>query len=329
MTRAERIAGFADAIWSWYARHKRSLPWRDLPDQDPNIRAYKILVSEVMLQQTQVSRVQIVFKRFLERFPTMKSLAEASNREVILAWRGMGYNSRALRLRDAIRTVVDEHYGVFPITMKGLRDLPGLGNYTAAAVRNFAWNLPTPCTDTNIRRILHRTFFGPENADGTWEVGDAKLLKLAAEVLNIAVELQIANCKLQINRPAADWHAALMDFGSMVQTKRNPKWSICPLTAAGIMKTTAKNFPKSDVRSPKSEPGRIIAGRFTPNRIIRGRVVELLRDSPKPLTLASIGKDVCIDWSKEEHAQWMQALLKKLQSDGLLVARSGKFSLAE
>ena len=103
MNRKDRISAFVETVWDWYGRHKRDLPWRDLRDADPAERGYKILVSEVMLQQTQVSRVEIMFRSFLERFPKIQDLASASNRDVILAWRGMGYNSRALRLRDAAK----------------------------------------------------------------------------------------------------------------------------------------------------------------------------------------------------------------------------------
>src|SRR3990167_4491389 len=105
MRREERIRQFVGEIWQWYARHKRTLPWRDLAIADNTQRAYMILVSEVMLQQTQVSRVQIIFKQFIARFPTIKDIARASNRDVLIAWRGMGYNSRALRLRDAARVI--------------------------------------------------------------------------------------------------------------------------------------------------------------------------------------------------------------------------------
>jgi len=104
--RQERIEGFVEEIWKWYANHKRDLPWRDLSIKDDTQRAYLILVSEVMLQQTQVERVKIIFKRFLDEFPTLQDLARASNKDVILAWRGMGYNSRALRLRDAAKEIV-------------------------------------------------------------------------------------------------------------------------------------------------------------------------------------------------------------------------------
>src|SRR3989338_7349633 len=106
MQQNERIQAFVTIIWKWYSIHKRSLPWRDLPDTDPTERAYKVLVSEIMLQQTQVPRGMIIYRRFLESFPTLRDLASASNRDVLLSWRGMGYNSRALRLRDAAREIV-------------------------------------------------------------------------------------------------------------------------------------------------------------------------------------------------------------------------------
>src|SRR3989338_1421268 len=121
MHRSDRIIAFVDTIWAWYAVHKRSLPWRDLAVVDETERAYRVLVSEVMLQQTQVSRVVIIYKRFLQEFPKLKDLAEASNRDVILAWRGMGYNSRALRLRDAAREIVRRGE-----KGKGIRDKGGI-----------------------------------------------------------------------------------------------------------------------------------------------------------------------------------------------------------
>lgn len=204
--------------------------------------------------------------------------------------------------------------------------IPGIGHYTAAAIRNFAFNLPTPCIDTNIRRIVHRTFFGPENADGSWRVSDEKLLQVAKEALDCALCLHppatssqggrgvVFECK----KDAANWHAALMDFGSLIQTKRDPKWDQCPLTERGLMKATAIHSPKSDVCIPKSEPGREIGGRFVPNRIIRGRIVEELRDEPKGLSLQEIGKRVCIDWTMGDHREWLRGILAKLKKDRMV-----------
>ncbi|MEK7590718.1 MAG: hypothetical protein AAB489_00735 [Patescibacteria group bacterium] len=380
MNRKDRISAFVETVWDWYGRHKRDLPWRDLRDADPAERGYKILVSEVMLQQTQVSRVEIMFRSFLERFPKIQDLASASNRDVILAWRGMGYNSRALRLRDAAKIIITrssvacflmEHRkgetsneltsNEFPYTMEDLLQIPGIGEYTAAAIRNFAFNLPTPCIDTNIRRILHRTFVGPENADGTWRKDDRYLFELAGEILEVALK-PVTHYSLRVprfvhatsnqptsneppsaehafsgqksfQRTAADWHAALMDYGSLVQTKTNPKWNVCPLTAKGIMKAMPKDFldPKPETRNPKlqKEPGRLVGSTFIPNRIFRGKVVEILRDAPKGLTLDHIGREVCLDWEKRVHQKWLSELLSKLMKDAFVQRDESRYRLRE
>lgn len=340
MHRRERIQAFTNEIWHWYASNKRTLPWRDLPDTDPALRAYKVMVSEIMLQQTQVNRVKIVFKQFIERFTTIADLASASNRQVLLAWRGMGYNSRALRLRDAARVIFNSQFSRpngsragrailnFPQSMEELLQIPGIGHYTAAAIRNFAFNIPTPCIDTNIRRILHRTFVGPEYADGTWEKDDTYLLALAEEILDSAVS------ESGEKRDAANWYAALMDFGSLVQTKRNPRWDICPLTAKGMMKTKPAQWKKiqnSEFRilNSNTEPGRFVGTRYIPNRIFRGKVVEELRDAPQGLSLATIGKRICLDWSPREHRRWLKDILRKLETDRMLVKKKGRFSLMD
>src|SRR3989344_5775040 len=297
MNRAERIRIFTEEIWRWYATHKRDLPWRDLTVADDTERAYRILVSEFMLQQTQVSRVKIVYKVFLEHFPSLADLSRTSNGDVLKAWRGMGYNNRALRLRDSARTITALHKGVFPSDMKSLESLPGVGHYTAAAIRNFAFNIPTPCLDTNIRRILHRSFIGPECADGTWVKEDAYLLKLAAEVLEVALQghrssiIGHTNDRYPITNNTADWHAALMDFGSLVCIKRNPQWDICPLTKAGVMKAAYK-VPtlNSQLSTLKREPGRMVGSKFIPNRIFRGKIIEELRDAAQGLLPSEIGR---------------------------------------
>ncbi|HCB35833.1 MAG TPA: hypothetical protein DEP25_04280 [Candidatus Taylorbacteria bacterium] len=200
----KRIIRFQNKVLDFYRKRGRVFPWRNI--RDP----YAILVSEVMLQQTQVPRVEIIFKRFLRSFPTLHALARASNRDVLLAWRGMGYNSRALRLRDAARCIVDRFRVTklqvtgyssskakpetceplschFPMSLEQLTAIPGIVPYTAAAILNFAFNIPTPCIDTNIRRILHRVFFGPEKKDGTFAKGDKALLMVARELLEVAL----------------------------------------------------------------------------------------------------------------------------------------------
>lgn len=319
MRRKEHIAAFTKELWLWFARHKRELPWRDLSEPDDSQRAYQILISEVMLQQTQVSRVIVSYKCFLEMFPTLSSLAKASNTDVLLAWRGMGYNSRALRLRDAARTIQNEHNGVFPKEMDDLLAIKGIGHYTAAAVRNFAFHIPTPCIDTNIRRILHRSFIGPEYPDGSWKKDDAYLLDLAEEVLSEALTYE--------KYTTADWHAALMDFGSLVCTRVNPKWDICPLTHKGLCRAAYK-VELQKGRSKKKEPGRCVGSTFVPNRIFRGKIVEELRDAESPLRSNEIGSRVCIDWSPAQHKKWMEELLSKLEKDSLIVRKGSAYALS-
>ena len=273
-----------------------------------------------MLQQTQVSRVKIVYKNFLEQFPNIQSLAAASNGEMIMAWRGMGYNNRALRLRDVAREVQSGKWktecGLFPREMSALQELPGVGHYTAAAIRNFAFDIPTPCLDTNIRRIIHRAFYGPEKIDGTWRVSDRILLQDAEALLEAALSLSLST---------RNWHAALMDFGSLVCTKRSPKWDICPLTKAGLMKAAYK--VKLTRSTKRKEPGRTVGSRFVPNRIFRGKVVEELRDNVDGLTVAEIGRRICIDWNEVVHTAWLNGIIEALEKDQLLIAKRGKVQL--
>ena len=401
MKKSERISAFVTEIWQWYAQNKRDLPWRDLDlsIEDDTQRAYQVLVSEIMLQQTQVSRVIVIYKRFLEQFPTLQDLASASNKDVILAWRGMGYNSRALRLRDcALRiienpstgsgetgqlktlrqapsfafglregrqerlenekrnsqfSIVNSQLGLFPRDMNDLMALPGVGHYTAGAIRNFAFHIPTPCIDTNIRRILHRTFVGPEDREGKWKKDDQYLLKIAEEVLEEAqgkyvdsflrcfVSSQGGETRIDSNkrinektkkRASADWHAALMDFGSIVCTKRNPDWDNCPLTAKGISKSSYKtpaNKRTNESTNKRSEPGRYVGSTYIPNRIFRGRVVDELRDELEGLEVEEIGRRVCIDWDPQQHQEWLCAICEKLMKDALLARRGEKFVLAD
>lgn len=333
MERDQHIRAFTRTIWRWFSGHRRDLPWRHLPEGDPLQRAYLVLVSEVMLQQTQVSRVQNVFKDFLTKFPSFGDLAFASNREVLLAWRGMGFNRRALRLRDAAKE--------FPANGKDLTGVSGIGVYTAAAIRNFAWNLPTPCLDTNIRRVLHRTFFGLERPDGTWRVGDKTLLAFAGRVLKVALVEGERLVRLgELRAPmglAAEWHAALMDFGALVQTKKNPTWDECPLTKAGLCKAALvrgqkrrKGWKRQKGRvQANREPGREVLGTFIPNRIVRGRIVEVLRDAPSGLTFSHLGKKVCPDWRRAQHERWLRNLVEGLKRDRLLMQRGARLALSE
>jgi A/G-specific adenine glycosylase len=137
-------------VLRWYRNNGRQLPWRN--ENDP----YRVLVSEVMLQQTQVSRVLTKYPRFLKRFPTFKKLANAKTSDVIKAWEGMGYNNRALRLQRLAVTVLDQHRGRLPESIRELQALPGIGRYTAHALACFSFGRRVPVVDTNIKRVLTR-----------------------------------------------------------------------------------------------------------------------------------------------------------------------------
>lgn len=185
------------ALLTWYFEQQRSLPWRR--ETDP----YRILVSEVMLQQTQAARVVPFFERFIGRFPTVESLADAVLQEVLDAWAGLGYNSRALRLREACRII---RASGWPTTPEALAELPGVGPYTAAAVASFAFGAHVPAVDTNIRRILSR--WHGESLNGA-------ALARAAEVA--------------LGEPARDWNQAMMDLGAMLCVPKSPRCSVCPV----------------------------------------------------------------------------------------------------
>ncbi len=346
MHKKKRIDIFCSELRHWFSIHKRTLPWRDLKVRDRNHRAYLVLVSEIMLQQTQVSRVIILYKNFIHTFPRISGLAKASNREVLIAWRGLGYNSRALRLRDAARMVVEQGKRIqriqrnqgnqgaresldsldplvtlesfFPTSMSDLQSLPGIGHYTAGAIRNFAFDLPTACIDTNIRRILHRCFIGSEGIDGIFKTSDKKLLVLLEDMMAEA---------LDSGWSAKDFYAALMDFGSLVCTKNNPKWHLMPVRMRPIFKAYGKKIVARKVPS-RREPGREVAGKFIPNRIFRGRIVDALRDEKRGLTLDQIGSRITLDWPFGDHREWLLGLLKKLVNDDIIELKREKYLLS-
>src|SRR5215218_8549239 len=157
-TQQARVARIRDGLLGWFRDHARELPWRQT--RDP----YAILVSEVMLQQTQVDRVIPYYTRFLERFPTVEDLASAATSDVIRIWSGLGYNRRAVNLQRAARVVVSEHGGSFPDDPADLKKLPGIGAYTAGAIAAFAHERDVAFLDTNMRRVISRVIFGNESA---------------------------------------------------------------------------------------------------------------------------------------------------------------------
>jgi len=186
------------ALLTWYHTHQRSFPWRGATDP------YCILVSEVMLQQTQSSRVIPFYGRFIARFPTTATLAQADLEDVLVLWTGLGYNSRALRLRETARII--EANG-WPTTPESLIELPGVGPYTAAAVASFAFGSRVATVDTNLRRVLSR-----------WH-GES----LTGATLRTVAEADLGD-------PAPQWNQAVMDLGATVCVPRDPDCQRCPVT---------------------------------------------------------------------------------------------------
>lgn len=244
------------SLLAWYRRNGRvRLPWRLA--RDP----YYTLVSEFMLQQTQVDRVVERFNAFVARFPDLAALARASTADVLREWKGLGYNSRAARLKALAETVCAQYGGTMPRDAAELRSFPGAGAYTVAAIRTFAFDLDDAPIDTNVRRIVQRLFFGIEypRAAAHREL-DARARALA---------------------PAGrghDWYSALMDLGASICTARAPKCLICPLrTRCAAAPVDAARLERLRV---KSKPARASETFRQTSRYARGRIVDRLRELP-------------------------------------------------
>ena len=194
-------------LLTWYRRHRRSLPWRDDP------RPYRVWVSELMLQQTQVKTVLPYFDRFMGRFPNVEALAAASEQEVLSAWSGLGYYRRAKALHRAARKIVEEMGGLLPETLEGWLELPGVGRYTAGAILSIAYGKRYPILDGNVARVLSRLFL----VRGDPRSGPSRnaLWQKAEEVLP--------------PRSVSDFNQGLMELGALVCTPREPKCLLCPL----------------------------------------------------------------------------------------------------
>ena len=290
-TQKVRLARIRDGLLGWFQEHARDLPWRRT--RDP----YAILVSEVMLQQTQVDRVLPYYTQFLERFPTVEDLANAATSDVIRIWSGLGYNRRAVNLQRAARAVVEEYEGVFPDDPADLKKLPGIGSYTAGAIAAFAHERDVAFLDTNMRRVVSRVIFGTEST----RESDA---------------IEAANALV----PAGNgwtWNQALIEFGALQCTARRPACIICPLrddcAAYPTMQVTLQR-KSSSTRQAKTEPFE------STSRFYRGRIVEALRalpeDEPTGIPLAELGPKVREGFTPED-LPWLRDLVNGLQRDGL------------
>jgi A/G-specific adenine glycosylase len=222
----DRRRSFRRRLLVWYRRHRRDLPWRRT--RNP----YRILVSEIMLQQTPVSRVIPKYREWLGRYPSIEALAKASVREVRETWSPLGYNARPVRLREIARATVRRHGGRIPRTREDLLAFKGIGPYTAGAVLSFAFGRDEPIVDTNVRRVLRRAFLG-ERASPS----DKSLWDLAGTLLP--------------RGGAYDFNQALMELGATVCTARRPQCPRCPLARECLSYPLAPlGSVRGGVRSP-------------------------------------------------------------------------------
>jgi A/G-specific adenine glycosylase len=278
-------------LLAWFEANSRDLPWRKT--RDP----YRILVSEVMLQQTQVDRVIPFYERFLTTFPDLHALADAPVSEVIRLWSGLGYNRRAVNLQRTAQAVVHDHAGAFPREVTALQTLPGIGPYTAGAIACFAFEQDVAFIDTNMRRVIHRLVSGPELPQP--QLSDREIIAIAAELV-----------------PPNDgwrWNQALIEFGALQCTARKPACVICPLrevcVAAPVIHATIASLPKGT--RLKHE------GTFEgSNRQYRGRILRALQTAPAGLSLPALGEQVREAFS-DDHLPWLVELVEALARDGL------------
>jgi len=223
-------ANFRKLLMEWYEREFRNLPWRQ------STSPYKIWISEIMLQQTQVKKVIPYYKKFLNNFPKVHDLANANLSQVLKVWEGMGYYARARNLHKAAKIVAQEYDGIFPSELERVKNLPGIGPYTAAAILSISFDQNLPVLDGNVIRVLSRIFtvdLNPKSAQGK------------SHLLSIAQEL------LQPGK-AGTFNQAMMELGALVCTPKSPKCSECPLANKCRAKTmnTMTSYP---VQAPKKE----------------------------------------------------------------------------
>jgi A/G-specific adenine glycosylase len=243
------------AVLEWYAANGRPLAFR--ATRDP----WAILVSEAMAQQTQAERAAEAWTRFMTEFPTVEALAEATPAAVLRAWRGLGYNRRALALREAARRIVRDHGGRVPEDIAALRSLPGVGPYTARAVAALAFGQPQAAVDTNVARVLGRALGAPGEDE---PVDRAALQRLADSALPTA-------------EPGA-WTHALMDIGATVCRIRAPRCEECPLEP--WCRFAAARSPATGASAGRARSGQTPPFPAT-TRWLRGRILDRLRDAPE------------------------------------------------
>ena len=274
-------------LLEWYQPRRGAYPWRtSSPD------AYRVLVSEIMLQQTQATRVAPVYEAFIRRFPSVQVLAAASRADVVAAWAGLGYNRRAVALSEAAKAIVSHHAGRVPSDPQALTTLPGCGPYTAAAVASIAYDVPVPAIDVNHARVVARSRLGRE----PHEVAASSIRRAAIRWMNGA-------------EPGA-WNQAVMDLGRAT-CRPIPRCGSCPLQRECRSQDRRQHVPNRTLSRQGPFGGS--------SRQLRGRVVAELRLGP-----CTLGRLACVTGRSVEN---VFGAVRALEAEGLVrsgpVARTG------
>lgn len=295
MTAPDPAAPLVDEVGDWFRRHARDLPWRR-----PGTTAWGVLVSEIMLQQTPVVRVEPRWHEWMERWPTPSALASAGTGDVLRAWGRLGYPRRAMRLHAAAGAIAAEHGDVVPADVAALEALPGIGTYTARAVAAFAYGRRAPVVDTNVRRVVARAVHGQAEAgpaSTTRDLADVEALLPAGDA------------------DAALTSAALMELGAVICTARSPRCDACPVRARCAWQRRGRPAHDGPARRAQTWAGT--------DRQVRGRLLDVLRQAPGPVPAAAL--DAAWTTDPAQRARCLDSLL----ADALVEQTpDGRFALA-
>jgi len=296
-----RFGAIVTRLLAWHAENQRSFIWRGL-DRSP----YVVLVSEFMMQQTGAKQVEKKLPEFLKEFPSIKKLAAAPRAQVVRAWHGLGYNRRALNLHAAAKALSTKRQ--FPNTLEELRELPGVGLYTASAILSFAYNTDTPVVDVNIERVLSRLWKRMSDTHATLPIRE--IYELDAAVLP--------------QGRSSMWHETLMDLGSSICTKNAPKCPACPMQRMCPSSRSMKlpSSRKKGLREP------VYFGE--PRRIWRGRILKLVTEK-EPITKGKLTTLLKQKFAIADtaFAPFVLSVLTTLQKEGFLTQTSkGALTLA-
>ena len=280
-----------DRVCSWFEANARPLPWRDTSP-------WGVMVSEFMLQQTPVSRVEPVWREWMQRWPAPSALAAETSGSAVRAWGRLGYPRRALRLHAAAAVIASDFGDEVPSDEATLRSLPGVGDYTAAAICAFAFGQPTVVLDVNVRRVISRAWTG-----------------IAEPPSHLtAVERALAAALVSAASDGAAWAAASMELGAIVCTRKEPSCGSCPLRRS--CRWQAEGAPEHPV--PRRTQPRFEGS----DRQARGRMMRLLRERHDFVSRAELLA------TAEDHEQALRALAS-LEADGLVKRRRSSYSLPE